>query len=158
MSHKASELAALTARIEKGGAPKYHAKNAEEGKLFARERIALLCDPDAAGKPDFVEDGLLANNAAADLPFARPTSAQELSSSYGIRLDPFTHRPAFHSGLDFPASMFTPIYSTAPGVVSFTGVRSGYGNTVEVIWLRIRRQVGSTRLPRTDCSSRLRTR
>ena len=72
------------------------------------------------------------NSAAADLPFGRPTSAQELSSSYGIRLDPFTHRPAFHSGLDFPAPMFTPIYSTAPGVVSFTGVRSGYGNTVEV--------------------------
>jgi len=72
------------------------------------------------------------NNAAADLPFARPTSAPELSSSYGIRFDPFTHRPAFHSGLDFPASMFSPIYSTAPGVVSFTGVRAGYGNTVEV--------------------------
>ena len=26
----------------------------------------------------------------------------------------------------------TPIYSTAPGVVSFTGVRSGYGNTIEI--------------------------
>lgn len=26
----------------------------------------------------------------------------------------------------------TPIHSTAPGVVSFTGVRSGYGNVVEV--------------------------
>jgi murein DD-endopeptidase MepM/ murein hydrolase activator NlpD len=26
----------------------------------------------------------------------------------------------------------TPVYSTAPGVVSFTGVRSGYGNTIEV--------------------------
>ena len=62
----------------------------------------------------------------------RPTTAQEQSSSYGVRLDPFTHRPAFHSGLDFPSSMFTPIYSTAPGVVSFTGQRNGYGNTVEI--------------------------
>jgi murein DD-endopeptidase MepM/ murein hydrolase activator NlpD len=26
----------------------------------------------------------------------------------------------------------TPITATGPGVVSFTGVRSGYGNTVEV--------------------------
>lgn len=70
--------------------------------------------------------------AARGLPFFRPTSAAAQSSSYGVRLDPFTRRPAFHSGLDFPGANFTPIYSTAPGVVSFTGVRSGYGNTVEV--------------------------
>lgn len=70
--------------------------------------------------------------AARNLPFFRPTSAAAQSSSYGVRLDPFTRRPAFHSGLDFPGSNFTPIYSTAPGVISFTGVRSGYGNTVEV--------------------------
>ena len=31
-------------RIEKGGSPKYHDKNTQEGKLFARERIALLLD------------------------------------------------------------------------------------------------------------------
>ena len=72
------------------------------------------------------------NTAAERLPFGRPTGAPQLSSSYGVRLDPFTHRPAFHSGLDFPSAMYTPIYTTAPGVVSFTGVRSGYGNTVEV--------------------------
>src|SRR4051812_42718045 len=51
------------ARIEKGGAPKYHQKNAETGKLFARERIARLVD---AGS--FLEDALLANNLDADLP------------------------------------------------------------------------------------------
>jgi len=31
-------------RIRQGGAPKYHAKNAEVGKLFARERLARLLD------------------------------------------------------------------------------------------------------------------
>jgi murein DD-endopeptidase MepM/ murein hydrolase activator NlpD len=72
------------------------------------------------------------NSAAERLPFGRPTPAPQLSSSYGVRLDPFTRRPAFHSGLDFPAAMNTPIYSTAPGVVSFTGTRAGYGKTVEV--------------------------
>src|SRR5580700_7497296 len=51
------------ARIEKGGAPKYHAKNAETGKLFVRERIARLVD---AGS--FVEDAALANNLDPDLP------------------------------------------------------------------------------------------
>jgi acetyl-CoA carboxylase carboxyltransferase component len=65
MSHKATELAALVETVKKGGADKYHKKNAEEGKLFARERIRLLLDDDGR---DFVEDGLLANNGAADLP------------------------------------------------------------------------------------------
>jgi acetyl-CoA carboxylase carboxyltransferase component len=51
------------ARIEKGGAPKYHAKNAETGKLFARERVRLLVDGGS-----FVEDGLFANALDADLP------------------------------------------------------------------------------------------
>jgi acetyl-CoA carboxylase carboxyltransferase component len=50
-------------RVEKGGAPKYHQKNAETGKLFARERIARLVD---AGS--FREDAALANNRDAELP------------------------------------------------------------------------------------------
>lgn len=70
--------------------------------------------------------------AAQDIPFARPTNLPAESSSFGVRLDPFTHLPAFHSGLDFPGALSTPIYATAPGVVSFTGPRSGYGSTVEI--------------------------
>src|SRR4051812_17002428 len=62
---KSEQLASLVARVTKGGAPKYHQKNAEEGKLFVRERLRLLLDD---GGKEFVEDGLLANNGAADLP------------------------------------------------------------------------------------------
>jgi acetyl-CoA carboxylase carboxyltransferase component len=51
------------AEVEKGGAEKYHAKNKEAGKLFARERIRLLVDADS-----FIEDAKLANNADAELP------------------------------------------------------------------------------------------
>src|SRR5207302_6029055 len=57
------KLKAELARIEKGGAPKYHQKNAEAGKLFARERIKLLLDADS-----FVEDGALANATDPELP------------------------------------------------------------------------------------------
>jgi murein DD-endopeptidase MepM/ murein hydrolase activator NlpD len=70
--------------------------------------------------------------AAQSLPFARPTVGTQKSSGFGVRFDPFTHRPALHSGLDFPGGAMTPIHATAPGVVSFTGQRSGYGNTVEI--------------------------
>ncbi len=72
------------------------------------------------------------SEAAKKLPFARPTNHTGQSSGFGVRFDPFTRRPAFHSGLDFVGGFGVPIYSTAPGVVSFTGVRSGYGNTIEI--------------------------
>ena len=51
------------ARIRQGGVPKYHAKNAESGKLFARERLARLLDPGS-----FIEDGTFANGLDAELP------------------------------------------------------------------------------------------
>ena len=71
-------------------------------------------------------------DAAQKTPFGIPTFHTSRSSGFGVRFDPFTGRPAFHSGLDFAGSIMTPIYSTAPGVISFTGVRSGYGNTIEI--------------------------
>ncbi|HKP79007.1 MAG TPA: M23 family metallopeptidase [Phenylobacterium sp.] len=70
--------------------------------------------------------------AAGDLPLARPTVNSQQTSGFGVRFDPFTRRPAYHSGLDFNGGYATPIYSTGPGVVSFIGQRSGYGNVVEI--------------------------
>lgn len=72
------------------------------------------------------------DSAARQLPLAKPTHAGRQSSGFGVRFDPFTKRPAFHSGLDFGGGFMTPIVATGPGVVSFAGVRSGYGNTVEI--------------------------
>ena len=53
-------LEQLRKRTRAGGAEKYHTANAAKGKLFARERVALLVD-----EGSFVEDGLLANANAA---------------------------------------------------------------------------------------------
>jgi murein DD-endopeptidase MepM/ murein hydrolase activator NlpD len=69
---------------------------------------------------------------AVQLPLARPTHDLAQSSGFGYRIDPFTRRAAFHPGLDFPGARMTPIYATAAGVVSFSGVRSGYGQTLEL--------------------------
>lgn len=68
---------------------------------------------------------------SAALPFAKPTDAR-VTSGFGLRFDPFNARPAYHQGQDFAGPLNTPILSTAPGIVSFVGVRSGYGNTVEI--------------------------
>lgn len=70
-------------------------------------------------------------DAAEAVPFNRPAEART-TSGFGVRFDPFSRRPALHQGQDFAAPLNAPIRATAPGVVSFAGVRSGYGNTVEV--------------------------
>lgn len=71
-------------------------------------------------------------DAAEALPISRPTQNTAQSSGFGVRFDPFTRRPAYHSGLDFTGGFGAAILATAPGVVSFTGPRSGYGNTIEI--------------------------
>ncbi len=55
-----------------------------------------------------------------------------LSSHYGIRIDPFTKRPAMHRGIDFAGKDGMNILSTGAGIVVFAGKRIGYGLTVEV--------------------------
>src|SRR4249919_2624199 len=57
------DLEQLTTRALAGNLHKEADKLARQHKLFVRDRIDLLCD-----KGSFVEDGLLANAAAADLP------------------------------------------------------------------------------------------
>ena len=56
-------IAKAVARAHAGNLAKGRAKLDEQGKLFVRDRIALLVDPRT-----FVEDGLLANALAVDLP------------------------------------------------------------------------------------------
>lgn len=70
-------------------------------------------------------------DAAENIPSERPTQART-TSGFGVRFDPFNGRPAVHQGQDFAAPLNTPIHATAPGVVAFAGVRSGYGNTIEI--------------------------
>ena len=62
---RSDDFKAQSDKAKRGGAPKYHESNAAAGKLFCRERIALLCDD---GGKDFAEDGLFANATAPDLP------------------------------------------------------------------------------------------
>ena len=66
MSHPRTEadLQSRAAAVEKGGDAKYHQKNSEVGKMFARERVALLFD---AGT--FVEEGRFANSFKGGDPF-----------------------------------------------------------------------------------------
>ena len=57
------KYASFFASATSGGEPKYHDKNKAQGKLFVRERLQLLFDDGL-----IVEDGLLANALAGNLP------------------------------------------------------------------------------------------
>lgn len=66
------------------------------------------------------------------IPNTLPASLEYISSGFGYRADPFTGGAAFHAGLDFRGPVGAPIYAAAAGTVSFTGVRQGYGNCLEI--------------------------
>lgn len=55
-----------------------------------------------------------------------------ISSGFGIRADPFTGGRDHHLGVDFDAEIGDPVMAAADGIVSFSGVKTGYGNTVVV--------------------------
>ena len=66
------------------------------------------------------------------LPSRSPVASSFMTSGYGYRADPFGGGSQFHRGIDFDARTGDPVMSVADGVVSYSGVRGGYGNVVEV--------------------------
>ncbi|MBP9216054.1 MAG: M23 family metallopeptidase, partial [Agitococcus sp.] len=61
-----------------------------------------------------------------------PVRTGAITSRFGYRSDPFTQHVAFHSGMDFSGPQGTNIYAVASGIVSFAGIKSGYGNVIEI--------------------------
>lgn len=53
-----------------------------------------------------------------------------VSSGFGWRIDPFTHKRAFHSGIDIPAKAGSPIFAVFKGEVMVAGAYRGYGIAV----------------------------
>lgn len=125
-----------------GLAPSSYASSAASGGPLLESpdprALAAVLDVDErfAARIQRAAENLSAANSLSDtasrLPFAQPADGARRTSSFGVRFDPFTGRPAFHSGLDFVSAFGAPVLTTAPGVVSFAGVRAGYGKTVEV--------------------------
>ena len=78
-------------------------------------------------------DGLaVMRGLARSLPLSTPLEHYQIGSRFGPRRDPFNGKAAFHSGLDFDAGYMSPIYATAPGIVTYAGYRRDYGKVVEI--------------------------
>ena len=70
--------------------------------------------------------------AARAIPTTLPVESGYHSSNFGFRIDPFSGRQAFHSGVDFPGVVGTEILAAAGGVVTAAEVHSEYGKMIEV--------------------------
>ncbi|MEA1917318.1 MAG: M23 family metallopeptidase [Campylobacterota bacterium] len=66
------------------------------------------------------------------IPNGSPVEYKGVTSKYGYRIHPKLKKRIFHTGIDLRATMKTPVYATADGVVEFAGYNkgSGYGNLV----------------------------
>ncbi len=71
-------------------------------------------------------------NLMRSLPLSPPLASYEIGSGFGMRGDPINGRSALHTGIDFLAPYESPVYATAPGVVTFSGYRDDYGKIVEI--------------------------
>lgn len=73
------------------------------------------------------------NRALTNVPVRKPVVGDiELSSGFGMRVDPFIGSPAMHTGLDFRGDMGEAIRATAAGKVTQAGWNGGYGKVVEI--------------------------
>lgn len=55
-----------------------------------------------------------------------------VTSNFGSRTSPFTGEPAVHEGLDIATGIGTWVKSSADGIVTFAGVKGGYGKIVVI--------------------------
>jgi len=71
--------------------------------------------------------------ALVAVPLRKPVIGEvDMSSPFGMRMDPFNGRPAIHTGIDLRGEVGEPVHATAAGRVSLAGREGGYGNMVEI--------------------------
>jgi Peptidase family M23/D-alanyl-D-alanine carboxypeptidase len=61
-----------------------------------------------------------------------PAGTYRVSSSYGPRVPPVKGASSWHKGTDFPAPQGTPVFATAPGVVTVVTVDKNKTNIIQI--------------------------
>ncbi len=106
------------------GGPFIPTKADPGGSLFERELSSIAADYQAASR---------LMQVLSALPLRRPLAGRpEITSGYGVRMDPFVGRMALHSGLDMREETGALVRATASGKVVAAGWSGGYGNMVEI--------------------------
>lgn len=69
-----------------------------------------------------VKDALLEEQRIRDhTPSLWPTRSRLITSRFGMRIDPFSGKSSFHSGIDIAGELNAPVYASAEGYVEETG-------------------------------------
>lgn len=80
-----------------------------------------------------VMDIVMRSDAQEYIPIGVPLKERyRVSSIFGYRSDPINGVKKFHSGIDLASQYASVVYSTAKGVVTFAGIKGGYGKTIIV--------------------------
>lgn len=96
------------------------------------QEMALILN-DRADKLDALDSMLMQDRLKKKmLPSVMPIASRWYSSGFGIRSDPFTGRSVFHEGVDFSATVGTPIVAAAGGVVVYSDYHPEYGNMIDI--------------------------
>ncbi len=61
-----------------------------------------------------------------------PINGARISSGFGMRRHPVLGYSKMHKGTDFAAPTGTPIFAAGAGVITYFGVKGGYGNYVQI--------------------------
>jgi murein DD-endopeptidase MepM/ murein hydrolase activator NlpD len=127
-----------------GGADRYadiREKNITHSDLVIalRERVDKLRRKlyiESKSQDEVVHQAEQKEKLYASIPAIQPIANKQLialSSGYGMRIHPIYKVKKMHTGIDFAASIGTPVYATADGTVSKVDVKfSGYGKTIEI--------------------------
>ncbi|MDG1286555.1 MAG: M23 family metallopeptidase [Rickettsiales bacterium] len=79
-----------------------------------------------------IDEALALQHLVERLPLGKPVASARTTSRFGRRYDPFTHRPAVHSGQDFVGKKGARVVATANGRVVSAERRGAYGKMVVV--------------------------
>jgi murein DD-endopeptidase MepM/ murein hydrolase activator NlpD len=132
--------------------PSNNTVNSENPSLnLAKSTLGLTSPPyQSLSNSDAKESGKVpATNKtepspATDAPTANISESEEeisdlqlpvhapISSAFGMRRDPFSHKAKFHKGLDLSAPEGMKVVPALQGKVVYAGYMTGYGNTVIV--------------------------
>jgi murein DD-endopeptidase MepM/ murein hydrolase activator NlpD len=140
LGKRVAELADLDSReFDFGAAPSVGGPEEEAGESAQAPDIARLIDDLESrlvrrdSQMGAIERVLLRQDLRQQiLPDGRPVLGGFMSSGFGWRRDPFTGRAALHKGIDFAGQHGDAVVAVGAGVVSFAGVKDGYGQTVEI--------------------------